>query len=165
MSGTLEQHDGRWRLRFVRDLAHPPARVWRALTEPAHQRAWFPDSVEGDWVSGGKLTFTLATGDSFTGEVTVFDPPSVLEFSWGPDLIRLEMSERDGGSTLTLLDTFDEQGKAARDAAGWHACLDQLAAHLDGRPAPGPRRWAEVHPGYVASLGPAAATIGPPPGH
>ena len=70
----------------------------------------------------------------------------------------------DGGTRLTLTDTFDEQGKAARDAAGWHTCLDELGFDLDGTPSPTPseERWDQVHPGYVERLGPEASTIGPP---
>ena len=36
MEGTLEDAGGRWRLRFTRPLAHPPGKVWRAITEPEH---------------------------------------------------------------------------------------------------------------------------------
>jgi hypothetical protein len=88
----------------------------------------------------------------------------VLEFSWGPDVIRLELEPRDGGCALTLLDTFGELGKAARDAAGWDECLHHLARHLDGaEPPPSGERWSQVHPGYVEAFGPEAATLGPPP--
>jgi hypothetical protein len=68
------------------------------------------------------------------------------------------------GSTLTLLVTLDELGKAARDGAGWHVCLDLLALRLDGTTAPwsSGERWRQVHPSYVEALGPEAATIGPP---
>jgi hypothetical protein len=65
---------------------------------------------------------------------------------------------------LTLVDTFDELGKAARDAAGWHECLDRLVFQLgDDEPpwSPG-ERWQQVHGGYVERLGPEASTIGPP---
>jgi len=34
-----------------------------------------------------------------------------------------------------LLDTIDELGKAARDGAGWHACLDVLQQPSERRPA------------------------------
>ncbi|HKC74762.1 MAG TPA: SRPBCC domain-containing protein [Chloroflexota bacterium] len=47
MQGQLEHIDGRWQLRFTRKLAHPPEKVWRALTEPAHLAAWFPTDIEG----------------------------------------------------------------------------------------------------------------------
>jgi hypothetical protein len=56
-------------------------------------------------------------------------------------------------------------GKAARDAAGWHECLDLLVSDLDGTPPSAwGRTWRRVHPVYVDKLGPEAATIGPPPG-
>ena len=64
-----------------------------------------------------------------------------------------------------LTDSFDDVGKAARDAAGWHECLDRLGYELDGAtPPPWGKRWQVVHPLYVDRLGPEAATIGPPPG-
>ena len=164
MNGVLEDLDGRWRLRFTRELPHPRELVWQAITEREHLRAWFPDEITGDWVPGGGLTFTSSHVGDFDGEVLAVEPPSLLEFRWGTDVLRLEVAEREGGCTLTLLDTFDEQGKAARDAAGWHECLDLLEAHLDGRDAPFPagERWAAVHPGYVSAFGPAASSIGPP---
>jgi uncharacterized protein YndB with AHSA1/START domain len=166
MMGTLEQASTGWRLRFTRELDHPAERVWRAITEARHLAAWFPMRIQGDWVVGGQLTFADPDGQDleFTGKVLAYQPPSVLEFSWGPDVLRLEIAARGAGCTLTLLDTFDELGKAARDAAGWHVCLDLLAAHLDGGPEPGPG-WPELNQDYVQAFGPAAATIGPPPGY
>lgn len=168
MEGTLEDAGGRWRLRFTRPLGHPPEKVWRAITEPEHLAAWFPQHVSGDWVVGGPLTFRdpQDRGPAFDGQVLAYAPPSLVEFRWGTDVIRLEIEERDGGCTLTLLDTIDEIGKAARDGAGWHECLDLLACHLDGEhPAwPPGQRWAQVHPRYVEAFGPEGATIGPPPG-
>jgi uncharacterized protein YndB with AHSA1/START domain len=167
MKGTLGEAGGRWRLRFERPLAHSAEKVWRAITEPAHLQAWFPQRITGEWVVGGVVTFHGDLVPDFQGEVLAYAPPSLLEFRWGTDVIRLEIEERPGGCTLTLLDTIDEIGKAARDGAGWHECLDLLACHLDGeRPAwrPG-QRWAQVHPGYVEAFGPGGATIGPPPGY
>ena len=43
--GVLDHPEGRPALRFTRRLAHPPEKVWRALTEPeliAHPRARGP---------------------------------------------------------------------------------------------------------------------------
>ena len=61
-AGKLEDIGGRWRLRFTRELAHPQEKVWRAITEPEHMRAWFPQHVSGDWVVGGPLTFSGPEG-------------------------------------------------------------------------------------------------------
>jgi len=95
----------------------------------------------------------------------VFDPPEVMEFTWGTDRLRIELRADGAGTLLSLTDTFGELGKAARDGAGWHECLDRLVSELDGTPPrPWGERWGEVHPRYVTHLGPDAATIGPPPG-
>jgi uncharacterized protein YndB with AHSA1/START domain len=167
MTGTLEHTGDGPRLRFTRRLPHPPEKVWRAITEHEHLEAWFPDTIEVErWEVGAPLRFAVGTDFSFGGEVLAFDPPRMLELRWGPDVIRLEVEADGEGTRLTLLDTLEEVGKAARDAAGWHACLDQLEHHLDGTamPASSSQRWREVHPSYVESLGPEAATIGPPEG-
>jgi uncharacterized protein YndB with AHSA1/START domain len=167
MMGTLESAGASWRLRFTRELGHPAERVWQAVTEPEHLQAWFPQRISGDWAVGAKLTFSdpQGRGPDFDGQVLACEPPSLLEFSWGPDVIRLEIARRAAGCTLTLLDTFDEHGKAARDAAGWHVCLDLLARHLDGAAgAPPAAPWAELFSAYAAAFGPDASKIGPPPG-
>jgi uncharacterized protein YndB with AHSA1/START domain len=169
MNGTLEQTAAGPRLRFTRRLAHPPEKVWRAITEREHLRAWFPDTiVVEEWEVGAPLRFEPSPGvaEPFDGEVLAFEPPTMLELRWGPDVLRLEVEPDGDGTKLTLLDTIEELGKAARDGAGWHVCLDQLEAHLDGdTPAWEPSdRWREVHPEYVEEFGPEAATIGPPAG-
>ena len=42
-SGAEVRKEGdKWTLVLVRDLRHPPARVWQALTDPAHLREWAP---------------------------------------------------------------------------------------------------------------------------
>jgi uncharacterized protein YndB with AHSA1/START domain len=169
MNGELDQLGDRWQLRFARELAHPAEKVWRAVTEPEHLDAWFPQRIVGEWRAGAPLTFESRGGEfpAFGGEVLACEPPSLLEFRWGPDVIRFEIvahAEPAAGCTFRLFDTFGELGKAARDAAGWHTCLDVLEIHLSGAAAPwaSTQRWGEVHPGYVERFGPAAATLGPP---
>jgi hypothetical protein len=85
---------------------------------------------------------------------------------WGTDVIRFELQRDGGGCTFTLHDVVDTLGKAARDGAGWHTCLDFLAATLDGAVPPftTTERWKVVHPEYVEEFGPEASTIGPPEG-
>src|SRR5213076_2556486 len=42
-SGAEIRKDGeKWTLVLVRDLPHPPAKVWKALTDPEHLREWAP---------------------------------------------------------------------------------------------------------------------------
>jgi uncharacterized protein YndB with AHSA1/START domain len=167
--GTVEQlDDGRWRLRFTRALDHPPEKVWRAITEPEHLASWFPTTIEGERAPGALLRFSFPGGQAppFEGEMLAHEPPSLMELRWGTDIVRLELRPAEGGTELTLLDTLDDRGRAARDAAGWHTCIDALAADLGGGPNPRDEtsRWSEVHSGYVEAFGPEAATVGPPEG-
>jgi uncharacterized protein YndB with AHSA1/START domain len=165
--GELEQtEDGRWRLRFERTLAHPPEKVWRALTAPEHLAHWFPTTIDGERASGARLRFVFPKDHAppFEGEMLAYEPPTLMELRWGPDTLRFELQPSADGTVLTLLDTLEEVGKAARDGAGWHVCLDGLALHLDGKPnaRDSMDSWTDVHPTYVADFGATAATIGPP---
>ncbi len=163
--GKLEQVDGRWQLTFVRRLRYPREKVWLALTEGEHLKAWFPSTIEGDWVPGAALRFGFNGGFSSEGRVVEFDPPAALEFTWGQgETLRFELVPAGEECVLTFVNRFDELGKAARDAAGWHSCLDTLELRLDGRTPPwqGREHWQELNVRYAEALGPEAATIGPP---
>jgi uncharacterized protein YndB with AHSA1/START domain len=166
MTGTLEQTAEGWALRFVRRLPHSPANVWAAFTDPEQRKAWFPDTMIGEFTPGATLRFVTGVDSipEFTGTVLTVEPERLLEFTWGEDTLRFEIEPTDDGCILTLRDSISELGKAARDGAGWHVCLDQLADALGGVPHAdsGADRWAELHPEYVAAFGPEAATLGPP---
>jgi uncharacterized protein YndB with AHSA1/START domain len=164
--GTLERADDRSVLRYRRRLAHPREKVWRALTEDEHLAEWFPTTIEGERAAGAPLHFSFreSEGEPFDGEMQVFDPPSVMELRWADDVLRFELTPEGAECLLVLTVTFPEHGKAARDGAGWHVCLEQLAHVVDGtvplwKP---PDRWRVVHRGYVERLGPEASAIGPP---
>ena len=165
--GELARDGDRWSLTFTRHLAHPIDKVWRAVTEPEHLAAWFPDRVVGTMAPGAKLRFEIDQDavDDFDGEVLEFEPPSLLALRWGEDHVRIELRPDGNGTVLTFTDTFAEVGKAARDAGGWHECLDRLVADLDGAPMRDyGEAYTEVHPAYVAAFPPEASTIGPPEG-
>jgi uncharacterized protein YndB with AHSA1/START domain len=169
MDGRLEEVAGRWQLTFTRRLSHPREKVWRAITEPDHLEAWFPTTIEGERATSAKLRFAFREGEGPTqeGEMLAYDPPSVLEFRWGDEeTLRFELRPDGEGTALTFVNRFDQLGKAARDAAGWHVCLDNLARRLAGEePDTSSEAWQGVHAGYVESFGPDASMIGPPEGH
>jgi uncharacterized protein YndB with AHSA1/START domain len=160
--------DGRWQLRFTRTFPHSREKVWRAITNPDDLARWFPTTIDGDRAAGARLRFTFPQDQALAmdGQMLAFEPESVMELQWGPDVIRIELRPVPGGTELTLLDTLEARGKAARDGAGWHVCLDSLEAALRDEPS---RRdqtdnWKQVHSRYAESFGPAATTIGPPEG-
>jgi uncharacterized protein YndB with AHSA1/START domain len=160
--------DGRWQLRFTRTFPHSPEKVWRAITNPDDLARWFPTTIDGDRAAGAPLRFTFPQDQApaMDGQMLAFEPESVMELQWGPDVIRIELRPVPEGTELTLLDTLEARGKAARDGAGWHVCLDSLEAALRHEPSPRGEtdKWKQVHSRYVESFGPAATTIGPPEG-
>jgi uncharacterized protein YndB with AHSA1/START domain len=167
--GVLERGEGTVTVRFTRLLPHPPHKVWRALTEEEHLAAWLPTTIEGDLAAAGaplRFDFRHVSIAAIDGHAITFDPPRLLEYRWGDETLRFELTPRASGTSLEFCATFAETGRAARDAAGWHACLDELGYNLDGRTAPSTtdERWRLVNPQYAARFGPDAATVGPPQG-
>ena len=164
--GRLEQAGDRWQLHFTRRLPHPPEKVWRALTEPEHLKEWFPNDIDGERKEGAALRFLFRNNeaDDMTGEMLVYDPPAILEFTWGPDTLRFELQPDGDGTVLEFVDVLEEVGKAARDSAGWHVCLDALERDLRGEPtrAQDEDVWKPVHDAYVKRFPPEASTIGVP---
>jgi uncharacterized protein YndB with AHSA1/START domain len=126
-----------WTLVLVRDLRHPPARVWEALTDPAHLSEWAPFDADRNLGAVGpvKLT-TVGAPKPLVSETQVkrADAPRALEYSWGGNDIRwkLEPLEADG-TRLTLWHNID-RGFIAWGAAGWHMCFDVLDRLLAGQP-------------------------------
>jgi uncharacterized protein YndB with AHSA1/START domain len=137
-SGAEVRKEGdRWTLVLVRDLRHPPAKVWKALTEPEHLREWAP--FDSDRSLGSVGTAMLSTVGAPSPHVTETevkraDAPKLLELNWGGQDLRWELESRGGGCTrLTLWHNIDRRF-ISMGAAGWHICLDVLERALAGRP-------------------------------
>ena len=149
--------------------------MWQAITEPDELEHWFPSAVEADLRVGGKMKFTFEqtccpTGRTrWPGEVTEFDPPRVFAFTWGPpgheDHLRFELEPVDGetGCTLRLTVALGTRDKAARDAAGWHVCLDRLERLVAGEDGPAVTGasgdWRELYEEYQRRGAPAGRQI------
>jgi len=166
--GVLEREGDLAVLRYRRHLAQPRAKVWRAMTDPAQLASWFPTTIEGEQAPGSSLRFGFRGVDlePLLGEMLAFDPPQLLEMRWGDDVVRFELSDEGEGTLLELVVRFPEFGKAARDGAGWHVCLDRLALVLYHRHLASwedDDGWRSIHPHYISALGPEASSIGPPP--
>ncbi|MDG4830956.1 SRPBCC family protein [Solwaraspora sp. WMMD1047] len=153
MTENLNTVDGRQRLRIERRLGHPPAKVWRALTEPDELRHWFPAEVRLEPRAGGRITFGADSDQDFS-VITAYDPPRLLAFGWGGDTLRFEVTPDGPGSLLVFEHTFDTRSAAASYASGWQACFEGLDRVLAGRPAELPGEpSAAAHEHFVRAFG------------
>jgi uncharacterized protein YndB with AHSA1/START domain/DNA-binding transcriptional ArsR family regulator len=169
---VLQDDRGRSVLRFERSLPYPPDRVWRALTESDELAAWHPSPFELEPRVGGLISYVK--GDNWPeipdGEVTEYEPPRLLAYTWGEDDLHWELRPREDGCLLILSHTFNDRFKSARDAAGWQICLTALSTSLDpeqpgakpnsGRPSP---EWSELNSLYEERFGIPPDKATPPP--
>jgi uncharacterized protein YndB with AHSA1/START domain len=136
-SGARVEKDGeRWTLVLVRELRHPPARVWAALTDPEQLREWAPFDANRNLSAAGPVTMSMASGPRpqvFETVVTRAEAPKVLEYSWGEQELRWELEPMGEGTRLTLWHNIDRRF-IAWGAAGWHICFDVLDRLLADAP-------------------------------
>jgi uncharacterized protein YndB with AHSA1/START domain len=141
------------------DIAAPPDRVFRALTEPTELLAWWGDPTAypsthweidlrcgGRWLSQWK---NLADGTEFElgGEVLDIRPPYLLVVSWWDErypgfehtTVRYEIERRSGGSRLTVTHSgFEGRGRPDFDdysSGGWRQVVSNLRAHVEAAEA------------------------------
>lgn len=146
--GTLRTVDGKPVLRFERLLAHPPEKVWKAVTDPAEMSHWFPATVHTEPAVGASMRFDFGDDDVQLGsgyregEILEFDPPQVYAFRWYDTAYRIELVPEGQGcrlvfsTTLNGSDTRGDLPSVARQAPGWDGCLEMLIARLDGSAPP-----------------------------
>jgi hypothetical protein len=94
---AVEPAGDRWTAVFVRELRHPVDRVWAALTEPGQLAAWAPFTADRDLGTIGTATLTMVDGPTevpMASRVLRAQPPTLLEYDWGGDLLRWELAGR-----------------------------------------------------------------------
>ena len=157
---TLETIGDKAVLRFERRLAHPPEKVFRAISDGAELAHWFPARLQMELRAGAPIRFEFpdADVDAPGGEVLEVDPPKLLVYTWGDDVLRWEIVPEEPGCrlhfthTVTGADDWPARLQAARHAAGWDGCLAALVTRLDGR-EPGEVDWFARNQAYVERFG------------
>jgi len=133
----IEKEGEQWTLVLVRELRHPPAKVWKAITDPEHLREWAPFDADRNLGTVGTARLsTVGVPAPLVSETEVrrADPPRSLEYSWGGGNIRWELEPLgSGGTRLTLWHNIN-RGFISMGAAGWHICFDVLDRYLADQP-------------------------------
>src|ERR1700743_728269 len=126
-----------WELVVVRELRHPPEKVWLAITDPEHLREWAPFDADKNLGTAGvnvKLTPVNPPQPHITEtRIMRAAAPHLLEYMWGANPMRWELEAIPGGTRLTL-STAINRNFISMGAAGWHVCFDVLSHLLAGAP-------------------------------
>lgn len=121
--------------------AHPPAAVWKALTDPAlHARWWAPGDVRP--VVGHRFELDMGQWGRQPCEVLQVEPERLLKYRFGTGtldtVITWELKPEGGGTRLTLTqEGFDLDSPLGRQAfngmkPGWPTVLARLGDVLRG---------------------------------
>jgi uncharacterized protein YndB with AHSA1/START domain len=135
-TGRIETVDGVRRLVVERTFRAPIDDVWAAVVEPGRMARWI-----GTWTGDpatGRVAFTMLFEGGDPGdpgsetEIHECDPPRRLAVTThaGPMTWRLELdlSERDGVTTLVFTQPGIDPGEAESVGPGWEYYLDRLVA-------------------------------------
>jgi uncharacterized protein YndB with AHSA1/START domain len=113
----------------------PPERVWQLLTDPTELPRWWPDAAKVEPGLGGRIVLDFGPGN-VTGEVTRWEPPRALGFTWVPSNVpgvelHVAFTVDDlgaGRSRVRVVHSGFEAAPEAREAVvgGWAHFLPRL---------------------------------------
>ena len=130
------------------EIAHPPARVWAALTTAQGLSAWFGQEVRIDLRPGGSASMKWDNGHTADMRVERVEEPTVFGFTWHvyglPEgdprrtYVEFTLEPAGAGTRLTVVESgFAQLPEDAHAAAydgnthGWASELGELADYLD----------------------------------
>jgi uncharacterized protein YndB with AHSA1/START domain len=130
------------------EIAHPPARVWAALTTAEGLGTWFGDAATIDLRPGGAAEMTWTSGDKASMRIERVEEPTVFGFTWGiyglPDddprrtYVEFTLEPTGSGTRLTVVESGfaqlpeDRHRKAYEgNTEGWASELGELVEYLD----------------------------------
>ena len=136
------------RIERVVEIAHPPAKVWAALTTADGLAGWFGNEATIDLRPGGSAQMKFGSGHTADMRVERVQEPTVFGFTWHiyglPDddprrtYVEFTLEPVGGGTRLTMVESGFAQlaGDAYRTAydgntQGWGSELGELVDYLD----------------------------------
>jgi uncharacterized protein YndB with AHSA1/START domain len=124
-------------IRLSQFVNHPPAKVWRALTDPVlHARWWVAGDVKAE--VGHRFTLDMGKWGQQPCEVIAVEPDRLLSYSFAPGTLNTTITwrlEPENGGTRLYLDHVDFDldspfGKMAFEGmgGGWPSVLKRIEA-------------------------------------
>jgi uncharacterized protein YndB with AHSA1/START domain len=134
------------------EIAHPPARVWAALTTAEGLGTWFGNAATIDLRPGGAAQMTWTSGDEANMRIERVEEPTVFGFTWGisglPDddprrtYVEFTLEPAGNGTRMTVVESgFAQLPTDTHEAAfngntdGWASELGELVEYLDANAA------------------------------
>jgi len=136
------------RIERVVEIAHPPAKVWTALTTADGLAAWFGNEATIDLRPGGSAQMTFSGGHTAKMRVERVEEPAVFGFTWHiyglPEddprrtYVEFTLEQAGAGTRLTVVESgfaqlADDSYRTAYDGntQGWASELGELVDYLD----------------------------------
>jgi uncharacterized protein YndB with AHSA1/START domain len=130
------------------ELAHPPAKVWAALTTAEGLGTWFGNEADIDLRPGGAARMRWTDGYTVQMRVERVEEPTVFAFTWQikglPEddprrtYVEFTLEPAGAGTRLTVVETGfaqlpDEVYREEYEGhvQGWKSELGELAGYLD----------------------------------
>jgi uncharacterized protein YndB with AHSA1/START domain len=130
------------------EIAHPPAKVWAALTTAEGLGTWFGNQATIDLRPGGSAQMTWTSGDKADMRIERVEEPRVFGFTWHiyglPDddprrtYVEFTLEPVGAGTRLTVVESGfaqlpdDAHRKAYEgNTEGWASELSELVQYLN----------------------------------
>src|SRR5688500_5669776 len=99
------------------EIAAPPERVWRALTDPRELSDWFQVTIDGEIRAGNEVWMTSThkgyEGQRFAVEFVELTPPRRMVWRWHPGAVDAAVDySREARTTVTF--TLEAAGRGTR---------------------------------------------------
>ncbi|MBU8878293.1 SRPBCC family protein [Bacillus sp. FJAT-29790] len=154
MIAKIEKVESGYKATFERLFMHPVEKVWKMLTDNEQLAKWFSELRVDELRKGGFIKFDMQDGTFVDMEIIDLNVFSVLEYTWGEDIVRFELEQESDGCKLILIEKIKEMtNHTPKDLAGWHVCLDVINKLLDGKTI-GSREeeWKKWYEQYVPAV-------------
>ncbi|MFF2448847.1 SRPBCC family protein [Neobacillus sp. NPDC058068] len=139
---------------FERHVEHSVKEVWSWLTENEKLAQWFNELRVGELREGGFMKFNMPDGTVEELPITELKKHAVFEFSWWADSVRFELAQESNGCKLVLIERIEKiTDHTPKDLAGWHVCLDVIAALMDGKTIARMEEWKKWYEEYIQVIG------------
>lgn len=135
MFATINKFEDEFIAQFLRSLPHSVEAVWEVLTVNDKLQKWMGNLEIVDLYKNGDIKFNMNDGSGAFEVLTIVDyvEKEIIEFDWGKDTVRFELSPTAEGSLLILNESIHKiTAHTPKDLACWHICLEQLSDLLNG---------------------------------